>query len=177
MNKSGPGFCLLVSAFCLLLYASAQTTDGTLVPGKRMIQAVQFPFDQKVSFNLFPTGRLDGVEGSAEVRRRKTGIEVEVDLENAPPASALKPEYKGYVVWAVTRDGRFVNLGSLKGKGRREVTTKLPQFGIVISAEQDLAANTLGEPVLESGMPAAKRRIYPMHRVIYTPGVPEPAAR
>jgi len=141
-----------------------------LVPGKRMVRAVQFPYDMKLKFTLFPTGRLDGLTGSAEVRRRKKGIEVDVELEQAPPASQLKPEYRGYVVWALTPAGKFVHLGALEGKGKMETTTNLPAFGIVVTAEADLKAASPTDPVLESGYPSGKRaRIYPIHRVYYAP--------
>ncbi len=143
-----------------------------LVPGKRMVRAVQFPYDMKLKFTLFPTGRLEGIEGSAEVRRRKKGIEVDVELEQAPPASQLKPEYRGYVVWALTPAGKFVHLGALEGKGKLDATTNLPAFGIVVTAEADLKAASPTDPVLESGYPSGKRaRIYPIHRVYYAPAV------
>lgn len=110
----------------------AQTSQkDELVPGKRMVRAVQFPYDLKVKFTLFPTGWLEGIAGWAEVRRRKKEIEVEVELEEAPPASQLRPEYRGYVVWALTPAGKFVSLGALEGKGKLETTTNLPSFGFV----------------------------------------------
>lgn len=149
----------------------ASSQKEQLVPGKRMVQAVQFPYDLKVKFTLFPTGRAKGVGGSAEVRRRKKGIEVEVNLEEAPPASEIKPEYRAYVVWALTPAGKFVSLGSLERKGTVKTVTQLPAFGIVVSAEPDAKATAPTDAVLESGMPEAKVRYYPIQRVYYTPAV------
>lgn len=143
-----------------------------LLPGRRMVQAVQFPYDMKVKFTLFPTGRAKDMGGSAEVRRRKKGVEVEVGVDEAPPASQIKPEYRGYVIWALTPAGKFVPLGSLERKGTVKTTTNLPAFGIVVSAEADLKATSPTDPVLESGMPDAKSRYYPIQRVYYTPVVP-----
>ena len=162
-------FFLVVAVAVTVAPAQAPEKDE-LAPGKRMVRAVQFPYDQKVKFTLFPTGRLEGVAGSAEVRRRKTGIEVDVELEEAPAASQLKPDYRGYVVWALTPAGKFVNLGAIERKGPLKTTTNLPSFGIVVSAEADLKTTSLSDPVLESGYPAGKRRIYPMQRVYYSPG-------
>ncbi|MGH9578420.1 MAG: hypothetical protein ACRD3R_13355, partial [Terriglobales bacterium] len=104
----------------------AQKPDTGLVPGKRMVRAVQYPYDIKVKFQLHATGRAEGALGNAEVRRRKSGIEVEVEVEEAPAASQLRPEYRGYVVWALTPDGKFVNLGSIERKGSLRTTTTLP---------------------------------------------------
>ncbi len=160
---------LAVAAWPAAAFAQAPEKDE-LVPGKRMVRAVQFPFDQKVKFTLFPTGRLEGIAGSAGVIRRKKGIEVQVEVEEAPPVTQLKPEYRGYVVWALTPAGKFVNLGAQTGKGTLKTTTRLPSFGIVVSAEADLKAASPADPVLESGYPDAKRRFYPMQRVYYTPG-------
>ncbi len=140
-----------------------------LVPGKRMVRAVQFPYDLKVKLTLFPTGRLEGIAGKAEVQRRKRVIQVKVELEKAPPASQLGPQYRGYVVWALTPAGEFVKLGALERKGKLQTTTTVPAFGIVVSAEADLQTTSFTVPVLESGYPRGKRRIYPMKRVYYTP--------
>jgi hypothetical protein len=153
--------------------ARVSSQNEPLLPGKRMVAAVQFPYDQKVKFTLFPTGRAKGIGGSAEVRRRKKGIEVEVNLDEAPPASQIKPEYRGYVVWALTPAGKFVALGALEGKGSVKTTTKLPAFGIVVTAESDLKATAPTDPVLESALPEAKHRYYPIQRVYYTLAVKE----
>ncbi len=135
-----------------------------------MVHAVQFPYDLKVKFTLFPTGRIKEIEGRAEVRRRKAGIEVEVEVDGPPP-SQLRPEYGGYVVWALTPAGKFFHLGALERKGTVKTTTKIPAFGIVVTAEADLQTATPTDPVLESGMPDAKARYYPIRRVFYTPAV------
>ena len=143
--------------------------EEILVPGKRMVRAVQFPYDLKMKLTLFPTGRLEGIAGKAEVQRRKRDIQVKVELEKAPPASQLGAQYRGYVVWALVPGGEFVKLGALERKGKLQTTTTRPAFGIVVSAEADLNATSLTVPVLESGYPRGKRRIYPMKRVYYTP--------
>ncbi len=140
-----------------------------MVPGKRMVRTVQFPYDLKVKFTLFSTGRLEGIAGKAEVQRGKQVIQVKVELEKAPPASQLGVGYRGYVVWALTPAGEFVKLGALERKGKLKTTTTLPAFGIVVSAEADLQTTSLGVPVLESGYPKGRGRIYPMKRVYYTP--------
>jgi hypothetical protein len=167
---------VILCAFLLCACAVAQegasaSQSSPLLPGQRMVQAVQYPYDQKVKFDhLFPTGRIKDISGSAEVLRKKENVRVQVDID-APPASQLKPEYQGYVAWAVARNGEFTNLGSIEPKGTLKTTTNLRTFGFVISAEADLKATSPTDPVLESGMPDAKRRLYPIYRVIYTPAV------
>ena len=103
-----------------------------------MVHAVQFPYDLKVKFTLFPTGRIK------EIERR---------------------------VAPLTPAGKFFHLGALERKGTVKTTTKIPAFGIVVTAEADLQTATPTDPVLESGMPDAKARYYPIRRVFYTPAV------
>ncbi len=163
-------FLSLVVAPAFLAAQAPASPDDQLRPGQRMVQAVQYPYDQKVHFDrLFSTGRLKDISGSAEVVRKKT-LTVQVDID-APPASQLKPEYKGYVVWALTPSGKFVSLGSIERKGTLKTTTRLPAFGIVVSAEPDSKATSPTDVVLENGMPDAKKRYYPIYRVVYTPAV------
>jgi len=161
-----------VLALFLVLSLSVLAQEK-LTPDKRMVRAVQYPYEMKVKFNLYSTGRAEGVDGKAEVKRHKGGIDVEVEIDQAPAASQIDPSYKGYVVWALTTAGKFVNLGSIERTGTLKATTKLPAFAIVISAEPDLKAATLTDAVLESAYPEGKRRIYPMHQVIYSPRAPK----
>jgi len=154
-----------------------QDADDVLVPGKRMVLAVQYPFEQKVEFNLFPTGRIPDLKGSAEVRRRKDAVHLKVELDGPPP-SQLKPEYRAYVVWAVTPAGRFHRLGTLTS-GKLKTKTSVRSFGLVITAEADphrSAAPGKVEAVMESGLPSAKRRIYPMEKVLYQVAVVTPVS-
>lgn len=173
-------FLLLLAATLWPVAAFPQASPAQqkeiLVPGKRMVRAVQFPYELKVRFTLFRTGRLEGIAGKAEVLRGKKAIEVKVELQKAPPASQLGSQYRGYVVWALTPEGEFVKLGALAGKGKLQATTALTTFGIVVSAEANLKATSLTVPVLESGYPRGKRRIYPMQRVYYSPAPTSPRA-
>lgn len=159
----------LFGSLFLTVGSLAARQKEELVPGKRMVQAVQYPYDQKLKFMLFRTGRIKDIDGSAEVKRKKT-VEVEVQVDGPPP-SQLNPNYRGYVIWALTPSGKFVNLGSVERKGTVKTTTELRMFGFVVSAESNLQATSPTDPVLESGMPDAKRRYYPIQRVYYEPSV------
>src|SRR5260370_14353652 len=57
---------------------------------------------------LAPTGR-----GSAKVESDRGAIRVSPDFTNFPLPSSFGPEYLTYVLWAISPDGRPVNLSEL----------------------------------------------------------------
>ncbi len=69
-------------------------------------------------------------------------IRVSADFKNLPPPSSFGPEYLTYVLWAISPDGRPVNLGELTldhyGAGsssRIEATSDIQTFGMIVTAE------------------------------------------
>ena len=86
------------------------------------------------------TSLLPEAHGWAEVKAQGGRTVVELHLEGLSPANGFGPEYMTYVVWAVTPEGRPVNLGEVLptgGKDRSEmtVTANLQAFGIIVTAE------------------------------------------
>ncbi len=86
---------------------------------------------------LGPAGR-----GSAKVESDRGVIRVSADFKNLPPPSSFGPEYLTYVLWAISPDGRPVNLGELTldhyGAGsssRIEATSDIQTFGMIVTAE------------------------------------------
>src|SRR5215813_4331808 len=60
-----------------------------------------------------PTALLPRAHGDIEVKDRQGRTEIEMKLEGLTPGSVLGPEYLTYVLWAVTADGRTINLSEL----------------------------------------------------------------
>ena len=123
-------FCLLVCAVCLCW-------------ADRTILILQFPPDFKVDLNLFRTGAVERIDGSAEVKRNKDNkkpTRVEVSIKDAPAPSSVKPEYQAYVVWAIDGKANFVNLGTISKNLKTD--TALKSFGILVSAEADPTAKS-----------------------------------
>src|SRR5437762_9510981 len=58
--------------------------------------------------SLMPEGR-----GHAQVDSRQGAIRVDADFKHLRPASSYGPEYMTYVLWAISPEGRPVNLGEL----------------------------------------------------------------
>lgn len=85
--------------------------------------------------DLFPQ-----VKGDAKVDSGKGRTMIEANFEGLTPANGFGPEYLTYVLWAITPEGRPVNLGEIlptgsKDKDHINVTTDLQSFGLVVTAE------------------------------------------
>src|SRR5438876_12279225 len=59
------------------------------------------------------TPLLPEARGEAKVESKQGYIEVEVEFDKLQPASRFGPEYLTYVLWAISPEGRAVNLGEV----------------------------------------------------------------
>ena len=94
----------------------------------------------KIDFDgtsLMPSGKA-----TATVESERGVIRVSADFKNFAPPSSFGPEYLTYVLWAISPDGRPVNLGELTldhyGDGSRseiKTTSEIQTFGMIITAE------------------------------------------
>src|SRR5436190_798703 len=95
---------------------------------------------------LLPTAR-----GEAKVESKQGYIEVEVEFDNLQPASRFGPEYLTYVMWAISPEGRAVNLGEviLNGtKSKLDVSSDLQAFGLIVTAEPYFAVTQPSDVVV-----------------------------
>lgn len=82
---------------------------------------------------LLPEGK-----GSATVESRRGRTVIDAKFKGLKPANAFGVEYLTYVLWAITPEGRPVNLGEILPDGAENeinVTTDLQSFGLIITAE------------------------------------------
>ena len=96
------------------------------------------PTDSRVDVPLAPAG-------SIEVRRRDTVTRLKVKLERIAPLSVFGEVLRAYVVWAVSPEGTFENLGELEIDGQKaelETITRLQRFGVIITAEPHFMVDT-----------------------------------
>jgi outer membrane protein OmpA-like peptidoglycan-associated protein len=80
--------------------------------------------------------------GTATVESERGVIRVSADFRNFAPPSSFGPEYLTYVLWAISPDGRPVNLGELTldhyGEGSKsavKTTSEIQTFGMIVTAE------------------------------------------
>ena len=84
------------------------------------------------------TSLLPEVRGEATVESKQGAIKIDAHMEGVWPAAKFGPEFLTYVMWAITPEGRAINLGELLlngNKTRLDATTELQPFGLIVTAE------------------------------------------
>jgi outer membrane protein OmpA-like peptidoglycan-associated protein len=85
------------------------------------------------------TDLVPQANGQAKVESKKGYIEIEVEFANLANPTSFGNEYLTYILWAISPEGRAVNLGEvLVGDNHRsklDVTTDLQAFALVMTAE------------------------------------------
>lgn len=85
------------------------------------------------------TSLMPAITGKAKVDGKEGRLAIDVELNHIDRPIALGRQYLTYVLWAVTPEGRAVNLGEIlpgeSGKSRMNVTTDLQAFGLIVTAE------------------------------------------
>jgi outer membrane protein OmpA-like peptidoglycan-associated protein len=86
------------------------------------------------------TSLLPAAKGAAKVEARLGRTSIDASFEGLTPANSFGPEYLTYVLWAITPEGRPINLGEVlptgsKDKNQITVTTNLQAFGLIVTAE------------------------------------------
>jgi outer membrane protein OmpA-like peptidoglycan-associated protein len=99
------------------------------------------------------TSLLPGAKGSAKVEGRAGRTVIDAHLEGLTPANGFGVEYLTYVLWAITPEGRPINLGEVlpyshKDKMDITVTTNLQAFGLIVTAEPYFAVTMPSDVVV-----------------------------
>jgi len=145
---------LLALGLTLSLSALGQTNSQTnmeLVPMahtptfrvtvvSRSVQAVNYRHRSGASkLDFAGTDLMPRASGQAKVESKKGYIEIEVEFANLQKPTSFGNEYLTYILWAISPEGRAVNLGEvLVGDNHRsklDVTTDLQAFALVVTAE------------------------------------------
>jgi len=140
-------FAWITAAGCLVL--SAQEPNPTQTPVyrievvERSTPAVNYLHRSGASkLDFKGTPLMPSASGSAKVESQRGVIHVSADFKDMAAPSSFGPEYLTYVLWAISPDGRPVNLGELTlsdyGKGsssKIEATSDIQTFGLIVTAE------------------------------------------
>lgn len=86
------------------------------------------------------TELLPQARGEAKVESKLGRTVIDADVAGLTPANGFGQEYLTYVLWAITPEGRPVNLGEILPTGGKNsdhltVTTNLQAFGLIVTAE------------------------------------------
>ena len=98
------------------------------------------------------TSLLPRAHGTAEVASKQGAIHVEAEFKDMASASQFGPEYLTYVLWAISPEGRPVNLGEVllndDGNSKLNVTSDLQAFGLIVTAEPYFAVTQPSDVVV-----------------------------
>jgi outer membrane protein OmpA-like peptidoglycan-associated protein len=84
------------------------------------------------------TDLMPNARGEARVEGKAGRLDIDAKFSGLRPARSIGPEYLTYVLWAITPEGRPLNLGELQldgNGGKLHVTTDLQAFGMFVTAE------------------------------------------
>jgi len=84
------------------------------------------------------TPLLSDAKGEAKIDSKQGAMEIDTVFHHLQPATRFGPEYLTYVMWAITPEGRPINLGEVILNGsdsKLKVTTDMQAFGLIVTAE------------------------------------------
>src|SRR6202022_744147 len=145
---------LLAVTLVLSLGAVAQTNSPTTMAVEpmahtptfrvtvvsRSVQAVNYKHRSgSTKLDFAGTDLMGSADGKAEVNSKRGSIEIEAEFGNLRKPTTFGNEYLTYVLWAISPEGRAMNLGEvLVGENHRSklrVTTDLQAFALIVTAE------------------------------------------
>jgi outer membrane protein OmpA-like peptidoglycan-associated protein len=137
--------------------ASPSATVAKTAPVSRTTKAVHYRLGGSVKTVFQATELMTGASGEAKVEAKKTNVTIDAKFQDMEEATKFGLEYLTYVLWAISPEGRAVNLGEVtldKGNARLKTSTDMQTFGLIVTAEPYFAVNQPGNVVvLESVVP------------------------
>jgi outer membrane protein OmpA-like peptidoglycan-associated protein len=111
-----------------------------VVVTSRSVQAVNYKHRSGASeVDFAGTALLPSANGNAKVRSKRGTLEVEAEFGNLQSPTAFGGEYLTYVLWAISPEGRPVNLGEIlvgdNNRSKLTATTDLQAFALIVTAE------------------------------------------
>jgi outer membrane protein OmpA-like peptidoglycan-associated protein len=158
---------LTVAVIALSLSAVAQTYSQTTMTVEpmaptpmfrvnvisRTVQAVNYQHRSGATkLDFAGTDLMPSANGEAEVNSKRGSIEIKAEFGNLEKPTTFGNEYLTYILWAISPEGRAVNLGEvLVGGNHRSklvVTTDLQAFALIVTAEPYYAVRQPSDAVV-----------------------------
>ncbi len=141
------GTALGLSAFA---QAGAQATMAVETSGSaptyrvvvigRTVQAINYRHRSGATdIDFAGTALLPSADGKARVHSKLGTMKVDAQFGNLQSPTTFGAEYLTYVLWAISPEGRAINLGELlvggDSRGKVTATTDLQSFALIVTAE------------------------------------------
>jgi outer membrane protein OmpA-like peptidoglycan-associated protein len=147
MFLSAVGCVLSLSAFAqaypqattVLVPAGSVSTYRVIVTS-RSVQAINYQHQSGATdVDFAGTALLPSANGTAKVRSKRGTMEVEAEFGKLQSPTTFGGEYLTYVLWAISPEGRAVNLGEVligdNDRSKLTATTDLQAFALIVTAE------------------------------------------
>ncbi len=148
---------LLFYAVILASYAAAQAPAPPAAPPEASANRVAEPLyrvtvvsrttkainyghlSDPTKVGLKGTVLMPKAQGEARVESKRGAVEIEAKVNRLESPTRFGPQYLTYVLWAISPEGRPVNLGELvadpSDKAKIKVSTDLQAFALIVTAE------------------------------------------
>ena len=106
----------------------------------RSVQAVNYQHRSGSSkLDFAGTSLMPSANGVAEINSKRGSISIQAEFGNLQKPTTFGNEYLTYVLWAISPEGRAVNLGEVllggNHRSKLNVTTDLQAFALIVTAE------------------------------------------
>ncbi len=131
--------------------ARGQASPASSSGVSRTAKAVTYRRGGVAKASLRGTNLLPAGSGEAQVENKGNRVEIDVTFEGMEAATKFGFEYLTYVLWAVSPQGRAVNLGEVQvknGAAQVKAITDMQTFGMVVTAEPYFAVSQPGDAVV-----------------------------
>jgi len=144
---------LLVAGIVVSLSAFAQTNTQTIVVEhmsstptfrvnviSRSVVAVNYKHRSgSTHVDFVGTDLMPLANGEAKVESERGSIKIRAEFGNLQSPKSFGNEYLTYILWAISPEGRAINLGEVlvggNDRSKVEVTTDLQAFALIVTAE------------------------------------------
>lgn len=153
---------VLLAATTLTSLAQQPNQDALInIQVAQNIAAVNYQPANSTRIGFAGTALLPQAKGDAKVTSRNGIVEIQAKFEGLSAPQNFGAENLVYVLWAVSPEGRSINLGQLAVKGQKskiDVTTKLQTFGLMVTAEPYFAVSFPSQNVVAANAVLNKTR-------------------
>src|SRR6266481_3987124 len=140
----------VLSCFAAMAVAGQNPPQTSSV--SRTTKAVNYRLrGDMVKIDFHGTELMGNASGEAKVQGKKSSVEIDAKFESLDDPTRFGLEYLTYVLWAVSPQGRAVNLGEMvldHHSSHVKAITDMQTFGMIVTAEPYFAVNQPGNVVV-----------------------------
>jgi outer membrane protein OmpA-like peptidoglycan-associated protein len=136
---------------------SSAASSSAVNSVSRVMKAVHYRQGSNLKVDFRATELMANASGEAKIEGKKANVAIDARFQGLEDASKFGLEYLTYVLWAVSPEGRAVNLGEVgleHGNAHLKAATDMQTFAMILTAEPYFAVTQPGNTVvMESVVP------------------------